>query len=355
MAVKRHALFVRRATMRRIGVLFGIENSFPGALVEEINLRNVPGVRAEFVEVGVAPMEPASGEMHYAVIVDRISHQIPFYRSYLKVAALSGTTVINNPFWQSADDKFLNYALAARLGVAVPPTMLVPHKLPPNGTTERSLRNIEFPLNWDRVFLAVGEHGFLKPIDGGGWRDVYEVRGRDEFFRIYEQTRELCMVYQQAVDFDAYFRCCVVGQKWVRTMAYDPRRPHEERYVPAWKHVPKSLIRGMERDAVTLCRALGYDVNTVEFALADGIAYAIDFMNPVPDADPNSVGRANFTWIVEQVADLAIAKALAPPQPPELRAAVLLGAQPQPAKRKRKKTSRKSVKAEVLAKLESKS
>ena len=86
----------------------------------------------------------------YAVIVDRISHDIPFYRAYLKHAALNGTVIINNPFWWSADDKFFNYSLAAKLGVAVPPTVILPHKKHPEGTTDRSMRNLEYPLNWDR-------------------------------------------------------------------------------------------------------------------------------------------------------------------------------------------------------------
>ena len=170
--------------MKTIGVLFGIENSFPGALVEHINARNLEGIRAELLTGAVELDTPP----RYAVIVDRISHDIPFYRAYLKHAAINGTVVINNPFWCSADDKFLNCALAQRLGVAVPPTVILPHKHFPGETTERSMRNLEYPLNWDAVFAYVGEHGFLKPINGGGWRDVHEVHNREEFFRAYDQA-----------------------------------------------------------------------------------------------------------------------------------------------------------------------
>ena len=59
----------------------------------------------------------------YHVIIDRISHDIPFYRAYLKNAALCGATVINNPFWWSADDKFFNFALGDKIGVAIPATV----------------------------------------------------------------------------------------------------------------------------------------------------------------------------------------------------------------------------------------
>ncbi len=118
-----------------------------------------------------------------------------------------------------------------RLGVAVPPTVLLPHKQLPNGTTDNRCATSSIPLDWEAVFAAVGEHGFLKPIDGGGWRDVHEVHSREEFFRAYDQSRDLCMVYQKAVEFTEYFRCYVVGQKKVRIMPYDPRRPHAERYL----------------------------------------------------------------------------------------------------------------------------
>ena len=329
--------------MKTIGVLFGIENSFPGALVEHINARNVEGIRAEFVLTGAVELDKAP---HYAVIVDRISHDIPFYRSFLKHAALNGTAIINNPFWSSADDKFLNCALAQRLGVAIPPTVILPHKQFPGETTERSLRNLEYPLNWDAVFAFVGEHGFLKPVDGGGWRDVHHVRSREEFFRAYDESRDLCMMYQRAVNFKEYFRCFVVGQKKVRVMAYDPRKPHAERYIQNPPRYSKGLLWRVEQDALKLCQALGYDLNTVEFAIENGVPYAIDFMNPVPDADLNSVGAANFDWIVQAVADLAIARAKAAPRVPELRSSALLGANVPTAKAARKKTaSNRAVKA----------
>jgi glutathione synthase/RimK-type ligase-like ATP-grasp enzyme len=305
----------------------------------------VDGIHAEFVLTGAVAAGRASG---YAVILDRISHAVPFYRAYLKHAALKGTVVLNNPFWASADDKFFNYALAARLGVATPATVMLPHKQPPAGSTDRSMRNLEYPLDWEAVFAAVGEHGFLKPIDGGGWRDVSEARSREEFFRAYDQSRDLCMVYQKAVEFTQYFRCYVVGRRKVRIMAYDPRRPHTERYVENSPPVGKALLKRMRLDALKLCTALGYDFNTVEFAIERGIPYAIDFMNPVPDADLRSIGQANFDWIVQQTADLLIAKARSAHRLAELSSAVFLRAES--ARTKPSKLAKKKAVAEKLAK-----
>jgi hypothetical protein len=222
---------------------------------------------------------------------------------------LTGTVVINNPFWWSADDKFFNYALARKLGVAVPRTVLLPHKHYPPGTTERSMRNLEFPLNWKAIFDYVGFPAFLKPFDGGGWRDVYHVHDWEEFFQAYDQSGDLCMTLQAAVKFNEYFRCYVINQQKVHIMPYDPRRPFHERYVKDPPEYPAGLLERVERDALTLCRALGYDLNTVEFAVEDGVPYAIDFMNPAPDADIHSVGEANFRWIVDAVAEMAVEKA----------------------------------------------
>lgn len=303
--------------MKKIGILFGMENTFPGALVERINSKNVDGIIAEFVQTGAVAFDKPPA---YAVIVDRISHDIPFYRAFLKHASLCGSIIINNPFWWSADDKFFNYALAAKLGIAVPRTVMLPHKNLPNGATERTMRNLEYPLNWDAVFEYVGFPAFLKPIDGGGWRDVHHVHNREEFFQAYDQTRDLCMVLQRAVNFTEYFRCFVVGREEVRVVPYDPRRPHHERYLLDAPKYTRRLLKRVKADALTLCKALGYDFNTVEFAVQNGVPYAIDFMNPVPDVELRSVGAETFDWVLEAVASLCVRKARVAPQAPVVQA-----------------------------------
>ena len=291
---------------KKIGIIYGMENSFPPALVDSINSRAVPGIVAEHIKVGAVRMAEPSG---YRVIIDRISHDIPFYRAYLKNAVLGGTIVINNPFWWSADDKFFNYSLAGKIGVAAPKTVILPHKMLPPGTTGNSMRNLQYPLDWDAVFAYIGFPAFLKPHSGGGWKSVYKVDNPDEFFRAYDDTGDLCMTLQTGVNFKEYFRCYVVGQKKVHIMQYDPRLPHQDRYIRHPEPVDPALLQRVEDDAIKLCVALGYDLNTVEFAVEDGIPYAIDFLNPAPDADLHSVGPDNFEWILNAVSDLAIEKA----------------------------------------------
>jgi hypothetical protein len=324
---------------KKIGILFGQENTFPPAVVERINHKKIPGVTAEFIKIGGVKMAEPSG---YRVIIDRISHDIPFYRAYLKNAALTGSMVINNPFWWTADDKFFNYALATKLGVAIPPTVILPHNKHPEGTTDQSMRNLVFPLNWEEIFQYVGFPAFLKPYAGGGWKHVYKVHSPAEFFHFYNQTGDMCMTLQHGVEFKEYFRCYVVGQEEVHIMHYDPGAAHHERYVKNPPPIDPHLHERVVKDALTLCQALGYDLNTVEFAVEDGVPYAIDFMNPAPDADVHSVGAENFAWIVDAVAELAVKKALSTEDPArELRwAAFLAGetpAKPAPAKASRKK------------------
>jgi len=294
--------------VKKIGIVYGMENTFPGALVDCINERRIEGIAAEHLHIGAIQMAEPSG---YSVIIDRISHDIPFYRAYLKNAVLGGTIVINNPFWWGADDKFFNYALASKIGVAVPRTVILPHKSNPPGTTALSMRNLMYPLDWDGIFDYVGFPAFLKPYSGGGWKSVYKVENPYEFFNAYDDTGDLCMTLQQGIEFKEYFRCYVVDQDRVHIMQYDPRLPHAQRYIQNPEPVDPALLDRVEKDARKLCVALGYDLNTVEFAVQDGIPYAIDFLNPAPDADLHSVGAENFNWIVNAVADMAIRKALA--------------------------------------------
>jgi len=292
--------------MKKVGILFGMENTFPGALVAKINEMNA-GVIAEFVDVGASRMADPT---KYDLIIDRISHDIPYYRSYLKNAVLGGTIVINNPFWWSADDKFFNYALASKIGVATPKTVLLPSYQSPPNTTSQSMRNLQYPLDWKEIFNYVGFPAFLKPHSGGGWKHVYKIHNEGDFFHFYHQTGDLVMTLQEGIEFKEYVRCYCIGQENVHIMQYDPRQPHENRYVKDAPPLDPALEQRIVEDCLKLCRALGYDLNTLEFAVRDGIPYAIDFLNPAPDADYHSVGPENFTWIVNAVADLAVKKAL---------------------------------------------
>lgn len=294
--------------MKKIGLMYGRERSFPQALHARINSLAEPGIAAEPVSLN----RVAQGESTpYAVILDRISQDVPLYRAYLKNAALNGTAVVNNPFWWSADEKFFNNCLATKLGVAVPKTVILPSKDHPADCTAESFSNLAFPLDWDAIFGYIGWPAYFKPHSGGGWKNVYKVRNPDEFFKAYAETGQLVMLLQSEVQFDDYFRCYCIGGTAVRIMPYEPRHPHHLRYVVNRPPAAPELLARVERDVITLNQSLGYDFNTVEFAVSGGVPYAIDFCNPAPDADRKSVGEENFNWVVEAAAQMLVARARA--------------------------------------------
>lgn len=291
--------------MKKIGILFGRERSFPEAFIERVNDKNIEGIIAESVHIDKVVQGESSG---YDVIIDRISQDVPFYRAYLKNAALSGTAVINNPFWWSSDEKFFNNALATKIDVPVPKTVIIPSSSLPADTVDQSFSNLAYPLDWENIFNYIGFPAYMKPHAGGGWKSVYKVTGIDDFFTKHGQTGELVMMLQEEIQFEEYYRCYCIGGKDVRIMPYEPRNEHHLRYVANFKP-DKERLHLMESIVLKLCKYLGYDFNTVELAVRDGVPYAIDFCNPAPDAELTSVGQENFDWVVEAAANFAIEKA----------------------------------------------
>ena len=151
----------------------------------------------------------------------------------------------------------------------------------------------------------------MKPYAGGGWKSVYKVNDPDDLWAKHAETGQLVMMLQEEIHFESYFRCYALGTDNIHIMQYEPRNPHHLRYVIDGPPVKKTLLKTIHDYCIKLNKALGYDFNTVEFAVRDGIPYAIDFCNPAPDADINSVGQVNFDWIVENAANLAIERAKA--------------------------------------------
>jgi hypothetical protein len=300
--------------VRKVGLLVGREWSFPPAFLEAVERRRA-GVVAEYVRLGGTRMdEPCP----YAVLIDRISHEVPYYRSYLKYAVLQGVTVINNPFMWTAADKFFEAALARKLGVEHPKTVALPNKeYVPGIVHNESLRNLVYPLDWQGIVDYVGLPCVLKDAHGGGWKNVSVCQSLDELIRAYNESGLLTMVVQEFIRWEAYFRCLCLGREDVLVMKYDPV---QRRYLTEQDPVQTPLGQRLQRDSLALVRALGYDMNSVEWAVRGGVPYAIDFMNPAPDMDVNSLTPAFFDWAVQHMADLAVRLAQAPrPQARELR------------------------------------
>jgi len=294
-------------TPMKVGLLCGREYSFPPAFIARVNEAGARhGITAEMVKLGGTKMDAPAD---YRVIVDRISHEVEYYRGALKHAVLQGSYVINNPFWWTADDKYFNYSVMAKLGVAIPRTVLLPQKGYPADVdlTAESLRNLSFPVDWDALLDYVGRPAILKPYSGGGWKHVYKVNDKAELLEAYDRTAPYCMTLQQFINFDKYVRCFTFGKTDITPVAYDPR---ERRYVIDHEYLSPELGARVVRDARTINLALGYEMNTIEFAIDGDVPYAIDYLNPAPDFERDRITPFYFSHVVEKMTELVIDRAL---------------------------------------------
>ena len=217
--------------------------------------------------------------------------------------------MINNPFWWTADDKFFNYSVAQKLGVAVPKTVLLPQKSYPKDIdlTAESLHNLGYPIDWDGLLDYVGRPAILKPYSGGGWKHVYKVNDARELIEAYDGTGPYCMTLQQFIRFDQYVRCFTFGKTDIVPVVYDP---HQRRYLIQHDYLSAELGARIVRDAQTLNMLLGYEMNTIEFAIQDGVPYAIDFLNPAPDFERDRITPFYFDMVLQKMTDLVIDRAL---------------------------------------------
>jgi len=294
-------------TPMKVGLLCGREYSFPPAFIARVNEAGARhGITAEMVKLGGTKMDAPAD---YRVIVDRISHEVEYYRGALKHAVLQGSYVINNPFWWTADDKYFNYSVMAKLGVAIPRTVLLPQKGYPADVdlTAESLRNLSFPVDWDALLDYVGRPAILKPYSGGGWKHVYKVNDKAELLEAYDRTAPYCMTLQQFINFDKYVRCFTFGKTDITPVAYDPR---ERRYIVDHHYLSPELGARVVRDAQTINQALGYEMNTIEFAVEGDVPYAIDYLNPAPDFERDRITPFYFSHVVEKMTALVIDRAL---------------------------------------------
>lgn len=285
---------------KKIGLLVGREWSWPPKFIEEVNKRN-DGVTAEFVKLGGTKMNEA---IPYAVIVDRISHEVPYYRSYLKNAILQGVTVFNNPFMWTSDDKYFGASFATKLGVAHPKTIVLPNKdYVPGIVHNESLRNLIYPIDWQGIIDYIGLPCVLKDAHGGGWKNVHICHTMHDLVHNYNESGLLTMVVQEFIKWDYFVRCICIGQDVVQPIKYDPK---ERKYHVDLQYPTPAIRQRIVEDSLKLVKALGYDMNSIEFAVKDGIPYAIDFMNPAPDFDVYSLGEYYFDWAVKTMADYTI-------------------------------------------------
>jgi glutathione synthase/RimK-type ligase-like ATP-grasp enzyme len=297
----------------RIGVIRGRENSFPEAFIEKVNAMG-RGLTAEFVQLGGTKLnEPVP----YRVVLDRMSHEVPYYAVYLKMAALQGTYCINNTFWRTADDKFFGYAAAEKLGIAEPRTVVLPNKDYVEDVNSLSLRNL-WPVDFPAALDYVGVPCIMKPAFGGGWKDVNKITNLEELLFHYNASGQKTMMLQQFIEWDTYVRVPTIGRRHARAIHYDPAPGGMGRYNQDYRALSEAIRDQAEELSLRFNQALGYDMNALEFAVKDGVFYGIDLTNYTPDLDQKSLGEAHFPWAVEKMAEFAVEKAQSGEPTPEV-------------------------------------
>ncbi|MGR3809660.1 ATP-grasp domain-containing protein [Jiulongibacter sp. NS-SX5] len=296
--------------MKKIGILFGSENTFPYALIERINeLGEAFEIKAEILSIGKVQLTESST---YDLIIDRISDLIPYYRSYLLDAASNDVAILNNPLQSVSYDKFNALKTCTRLKINTAKTILLPSKERPSHTNETSFRNLKFPMEWEEMLSYVGFPSVMKPNARMYGDKSVEVNGIDDLWQKHENTGCNIMMLQEKIEFDHFIKAICVGGKNVHLMPFEPNNPHHLRYAKAFDYTDSAMKKhekAMKTQARKITKTLGLDINVIDFVIKDGKLIVVDACTPIPDADAYSIGSENFKWMVDEIAELAISRA----------------------------------------------
>lgn len=296
---------------RKIGVLVGREQAWANAFIEAVGKQG-NGITAEALKLGGTRMEDPC---EYNVIVDRMSQQVPYYRTFLKSALISGTKVINNPFWASAIDGFYGAAMATRLGIQHPRTVALPSHSYEHDVSEDSLGNLIYPIPWHEHISYLGEFPVvLRPVWNKGTGKVYKLDSYEDLWRAYNETGTECMMLQEFIGWEKYVRCTCIGQKSM-VLPYDPYADHPHAYLEQPSYLSKEEERRVLASATRISQVLGYDVSAIDFALKGDNIYVTDMISPPPHFDPDILPAAAYTWVVDTLAEFVIALAKGEKQP----------------------------------------
>ncbi len=281
----------------KIGIVRGEEDLFPERLITVINEQvrsEQRDIYADYVMIGGTDTDQC---YDYAVILDRISHKLPFLRTILKNAALNGTHIINNPFNDGFYNPFFCLSLAKNLGLNIPKTMVLPSRMHPEGTSSKTMRNIIFPLDWKSYFKAIGFPCWLKPALNKKYSDNEYLENATAFFETYDKSGNVAFMMQQDLDTELFFQAYYVSGSDVLIV---PKMPGIQEKLKT-KH--KEAISNATKK---LCQALGFEINKVDFAIHKDNLYVMDALNPVPVIETSNMNDEQFEAYVASVASLLL-------------------------------------------------
>jgi hypothetical protein len=290
---------------REIGLSLGADICWP-ICFEEILRRldlSIPweGDTLEFTvsRVTIEPFDLGQ-PCRYDVVVDRLTHWYNTSREWIKKAVvLDDLYVFNNPWSIQSNEKHTSYCAMLRLGLNVPPTWMVPPKAyDPTSDLEPTLTRYARLFDLGEIGAKLGYPLFMKPYDGGGWVGVTKIDNEAALRAAYEASGTKVMHLQAAVlPCDRFVRCLGLGPQ-TRIVNYDPGAPLHDRYTLEREFVSTSEREELEDITLTINAFFGWDFNSCEALLREGVWYPIDFANACPDSQVTSL-HYHFPWLIK--------------------------------------------------------
>jgi hypothetical protein len=289
-----------------IGLLLATEEDWPAAFEALVARLGPLRYRGETYELATERIKNEPFDLRYrpaySVVIDRLSWWYDLPREWLKkVALMDDVYLLNNPFTFQAMEKHAAYCAMMRLGLKVPATWLIPHKLPPDNPRYVPMAeryNPRFAV--EDVGERIGYPLFMKPFDGGMWVGVSRISGEDELRFAYDHSGERLMHIQESVeDFDVFTRSLSIGPQ-TKVMRYDPAAHGHYRYV--FEH--GFLSSEIEEEVATISRLVNaffrWEFNSCEVIVKDETTYPIDYANASPDIALVSL-HYYFPWAIKSL------------------------------------------------------
>ncbi len=289
--------------MKKIGFLTGLDSELTFDLMENINSKGLTNIKAELIKTGGLTLNQ---KFDYNLILDRVSHDVPYFISYLKAASEQGVKILNYEVINSPEDYYLLYYKLDKLKINIPRTVILPSKNHPAGTNAEFMKNFIYPLNWEEIFDYVGFPAYIKPNRYNIFAKSHIIYNPREFFSIYDLTGSEVMLLQEFIKYDEYYRIYNIGKNQQRIMKYDPNLQLKFRFEDGIAKIDKTLEKIIKTTALKINNAFKVEFNAIEIAIKDGVPYFTEFINIDPYSSMDILKPDNYNWLLENLADYLI-------------------------------------------------
>ncbi|MFA5510925.1 MAG: hypothetical protein WC313_00625 [Candidatus Kapaibacterium sp.] len=288
----------------KIGLMYGSEKSLPAQIIKSIN-NSSRRITADTITLNAVKPTDYSD---YAVIYDRISHKIPFYRNYLKQSLINGVSVINNPFVCHDESSFIYNRAVLQSGINVPKMVLLPSKEHPDNTSSESFKNLSYPLNWQEIFDFVGFPALLKTNISYNYIQAYKVYNPAEFFSAYDLMGKTSVLLIENIDFEEYYKVFVIigDEPKFELLDYNPLKPLHLRFGKSKYEPDVKTIETIKTQSVKVSKLLDLHINSLEFGVKKDKIYLTSYHDPAPKMEQGYVDEKIWKRLVNNIADFLI-------------------------------------------------